>query len=74
MDPLVGLKENVIIGKHIPAGTGMRKYRDIRLDSELAMDDEIIFGDDEMEEELPGEINAEETSDESEMVIDFAEE
>ena len=74
VDPLVGLKENVIIGKHIPAGTGMRKYRDIRLDSELAMDDEIIFGDDEMEEELPGEINAEETSDESEMVIDFAEE
>lgn len=74
VDSLVGLKENVIIGKHIPAGTGMRKYRDIRLDSELAMDDEIIFGDDEMEEELPGEINAEETSDESEMVIDFAEE
>ena len=28
-DPLVGLKENVIIGKIIPAGTGMRKYRDI---------------------------------------------
>ncbi len=34
VDPLVGLKENVIIGKHIPAGTGMRKYRDIRLESE----------------------------------------
>ena len=31
IDPLVGLKENVIIGKHIPAGTGMRKYRDISL-------------------------------------------
>ena len=28
-DPLVGLKENVIIGKIIPAGTGMKKYRDI---------------------------------------------
>ena len=40
IDPLVGLKENVIIGKHIPAGTGMRKYRDIRLQS------------DELEEEL----------------------
>ena len=35
IDPLVGLKENVIIGKHIPAGTGMRKYRDIRLNSAL---------------------------------------
>ena len=29
-DPLVGLKENVIIGKIIPAGTGMKKYRDIQ--------------------------------------------
>lgn len=28
-DPLVGLKENVIIGKLIPAGTGMKRYRDI---------------------------------------------
>ena len=29
VDPLIGLKENVIIGKLIPAGTGMRKYRDV---------------------------------------------
>ena len=43
IDPLVGLKENVIIGKHIPAGTGMRKYRDIRLKSELSMDDDLFF-------------------------------
>ncbi|KRN89848.1 DNA-directed RNA polymerase subunit beta [Ligilactobacillus ceti DSM 22408] len=28
-DPLIGLKENVIIGKIIPAGTGMKKYRDV---------------------------------------------
>ena len=28
-DPLVGLKENVIIGKLIPAGTGLAKYRDV---------------------------------------------
>ncbi|HOE57695.1 MAG TPA: DNA-directed RNA polymerase subunit beta', partial [Bacillota bacterium] len=31
MDPLVGLKENVIIGKLIPAGTGMKKYLDISI-------------------------------------------
>ena len=43
IDPLVGLKENVIIGKHIPAGTGMRKYRDIRLNSELSMNDDLFF-------------------------------
>jgi DNA-directed RNA polymerase subunit beta' len=33
-DPLVGLKENVIIGKLIPAGTGMRRYRDIEIQTE----------------------------------------
>ena len=48
IDPRVGLKENVIIGKHIPAGTGMRKYRDIKLGSDYALDDELSFdeGDD----------------------------
>ena len=34
VDPLVGLKENVIIGKIIPAGTGMAVYSDIKLDSD----------------------------------------
>ena len=31
VDPLLGLKENVIIGKLIPAGTGMGRYRDIKI-------------------------------------------
>ena len=31
VDPLVGLKENVILGKLIPAGTGMRRYRDVKI-------------------------------------------
>jgi len=31
-DPLLGLKENVIIGKLIPAGTGMQMYRDVEID------------------------------------------
>jgi len=35
VDPLIGLKENVIIGKLIPAGTGMKRYRSTRLDSDL---------------------------------------
>ena len=35
IDNLIGLKENVIIGKHIPAGTGMKKYRDVMLNTEL---------------------------------------
>ena len=34
IDPLIGLKENVIIGKLIPAGTGMSRYRNIELEEE----------------------------------------
>ena len=33
IDPLIGLKENVIIGKLIPAGTGMKRYQDIKISS-----------------------------------------
>jgi len=34
VDPLIGLKENVLIGKLIPAGTGMKRYRDVVLDTD----------------------------------------
>jgi len=34
VDPLIGLKENVIIGKLIPAGTGMKRYRDVQLSTD----------------------------------------
>ena len=40
VDPLIGLKENVIIGKLIPAGTGMKRYRNVQIDSTVA--EEII--------------------------------
>ena len=43
VDPLIGLKENVIIGKHIPAGTGMRKYRNVKLDTDMDMNDELTL-------------------------------
>ncbi len=33
VDPLIGLKENVIIGKLIPAGTGMKRYRNVEIDT-----------------------------------------
>ena len=47
VDPLIGMKENVIIGKLIPAGTGMKRYRNIEIDSkvpvaEAAMEDEVV--------------------------------
>ena len=38
VDPLIGLKENVIIGKLIPAGTGMKRYRNVKLDSDRAVE------------------------------------
>ena len=34
VDPLIGLKENVIIGKLIPAGTGMKRYRNVKLNTD----------------------------------------
>ena len=48
VDNLIGLKENVIIGKLIPAGTGMKRYRSVKLDTDdVVMDDELLFDDDE---------------------------
>ena len=49
VDPLIGLKENVIIGKLIPVGTGMRKYRDVKLDTDTQTE-EIV---EETVEEAP---------------------
>ena len=61
VDHLIGLKENVIIGKLIPAGTGMRKYRDVKLDTGLGMDmdDEISFDDFDMDDDAESEAPAE---------------
>ena len=41
VDDLVGLKENVIIGKLIPAGTGMKKYQDIKINTEIQPETEV---------------------------------
>ena len=49
VDHLIGLKENVIIGKPIPAGTGMKRYRTINLSTDAACEesDEILLTDDD---------------------------
>jgi len=60
IDPLIGMKENVIIGKLIPAGTGMKCYRDIKLDSDLNEEEEISFDDDDFLMDDFGEETAEE--------------
>ena len=51
VDHLVGLKENVIIGKLIPAGTGLKRYRDIQLDT--GMPEETPVAEEEPADELP---------------------
>ena len=53
VDHLIGLKENVLIGKLIPAGTGMKRYRSVKLDTdEVLKDDEILLSEDEDDENL----------------------
>ena len=47
VDHLIGLKENVIIGKLIPAGTGMKRYRSVKLNTDVTMEDEIELSDDD---------------------------
>ncbi len=49
VDPLIGLKENVIIGKLIPAGTGMKRYRDVKLNTDLEASDSISISEDDEE-------------------------
>ena len=68
VDPLIGIKENVLIGKLIPAGTGMKRYNSVRLSTDnrntvLSEDDvlELSEGDEETtaEGETPAEENGE---------------
>lgn len=65
VDPLIGLKENVIIGKLIPAGTGMKRYRNVKIDSgieeEVSYDDSLLgISEMDSEEIMPDEIMADE--------------
>jgi DNA-directed RNA polymerase subunit beta' len=51
VDPLIGLKENVIIGKLIPAGTGMKRYRNVKLSTETTGEDTLVLSEDFEEEQ-----------------------
>ena len=80
VDPLIGLKENVLIGKLIPAGTGMRRYRATRLNTDIYMDMDVVL--DEGEEEAPAgeevaeytDVQPEEMNSDEESVIGVVEE
>ena len=80
VDPLIGLKENVLIGKLIPAGTGMRRYRATRLNTDIYMDMDVVLDESE-EEDVIGEevaeytdVQPEEINSDEESVIGVVEE
>ena len=69
IDPLIGLKENVLIGKLIPAGTGMKTYANIKLDTDG--DEEEEYNDlEEAEEEV---LEAAEETEAEDEVLEEAE-
>ncbi len=74
VDHLIGLKENVLIGKLIPAGTGMKRYRNVKLNTDLTLEDEISFTDDEEEEDLTPMVEAAEEEHAPEEVTEIPEE
>ena len=73
VDPLIGLKENVLLGKLIPAGTGMKRYRNVKLDTDMALEDTLSFDDEiDFDEEMTEEMEVSETEevmDEMEEVV-----
>ena len=84
IDPLIGLKENVIIGKLIPVGTGMKRYRDTHLSTDLMPAEDMLLDLSDGTDEEPLEEEAEmpdmdqelemETEMEAEMAEDISEE
>ena len=76
VDPLIGLKENVLIGKLIPAGTGMKRYRNIKLDTDARMpmgEVNLEFNEDETAADVNSE-NTETVDLDDEEDIDIADE
>ena len=72
VDPLIGLKENVIIGKLIPAGTGMKRYSEVRLNSTMPEPEPEV----EIEEEQTEEEASDENQTDDELITmdeDFSE-
>ena len=78
VDPLIGLKENVIIGKLIPAGTGMKRYRNVKLDTgedEYEMeDDDLMLDETEMSEEQTESTSKETAADAETAAVENADE
>ena len=75
IDPLIGLKENVCIGKLIPAGTGMKRYRNTRLSTDdmdtISFDEEDISFDEGLQIDAePSELDANEVSEAEDAILE----
>ena len=68
VDHLVGLKENVIIGKLIPAGTGLKRYSAIKLDTGMPEEEEEAVTEEIVEETVVAEDTFQETDDMEDMM------
>lgn len=75
VDNLIGLKENVLIGKLIPAGTGMKRYGEIKLDTGMPEETEeevteeeetLAFDTEEIVEETAESVETEDADEEAE--------
>ncbi len=75
VDPLVGLKENVIIGKLIPAGTGMKRYRNIGIHSDLvdSLEPPVPVVEEEKTEDNEAEASEDQVIDDIEEVTEIEE-
>jgi DNA-directed RNA polymerase subunit beta' len=73
VDPLIGIKENVLIGNLIPAGTGMKRYRSVKLDTDKAPTNEFLSVQETEETEVSDTIEEisfdEDDIDEEEMIV-----
>ena len=70
VDPLIGLKENVIIGKLIPAGTGMRRYRDVKIASTVQKPSQDEFYMDDENDEILGAVMEDDEQFEEDILVE----
>jgi len=73
VDPLIGLKENVIIGKLIPVGTGMREYREVKLNTDkkdVELAEEVVAEEVVTEEAVVEDVVVEESVETEEVAIE----
>ena len=73
VDHLIGLKENVIIGKLIPAGTGLKRYSQIALDTGTVEEDDLLPVEDKVQADEDQAIAIQEIDESEDFIMDSEE-